>query len=242
MAKDLKENKDLTKEKDSDRQTEQILLTEEEFAKRERQKVKERINRVTRVAGLFAILILVYAGILDPLFELSFFGWMADKSTFAEGWSSLAELRIYDDPLQFGTWMGQLGVTVLLIGVIVLLVYFITYCIVDLINLLKTLVAAGRDITRDLSGNVRDTLPEDALKKKKDGKKKSLFSGSDVSEEELVGKPKKQKRRKESDSGLAGLSSEDLDKLLSGKNIDELDSLKETETNEEADKGTNSLF
>lgn len=217
MAKDLKNNT----EKPADT-TQELLLTEEEYAKKQRLKTKERINRVTRVAGLFAILILVYTGILDPIFELSYFGWIWDKiaktNVFEDGWAFLRQSTIYDDIFEFGPWIAQLGLTVVLIAVIVLMVYFITYCIVDLVDLVRTFVATGRDTIKDLSGNVKDTMPDELKEKKEKRKKekKSLFSKEEIKE----AKPKKERKKRESDN-LAGLSESELDALLSGKNLEE---------------------
>lgn len=241
--KDLKETKDV-KTDELNKETQELLLTEEEFARRERAKVKERINRVTRVAGLFAILILVYAGIFDPLFELSFFGWIWDKNAFRDGWAALTQLGILDDIFQFGSWIAKLGITIILIGVVLLMVYFITYCIVDLIDLIKTFIAAGKDITGDLSGAVKDTIPTEKQAEDKKKEKKKLF---DEVPDELNKKPKRERKKKEEkpvENGtdpLTGLSSEQLDALLRGEHF-EMPQAENNTDNSTDSEGTKSLF
>lgn len=206
---------------------EQVLLTEAEFERKQRLKNREKINRVTRVFGLIAILILVYQGIYDPLFELSFFGFIFDKSAFVEGWKWANSLAIYDDLMEFGNWLPQLGITAGLVGVTVLLVYFLTYTIVDIVEMIRSLIESGRDITRDLSGNVKDTMNIEIPKKeeKKKPGRKSLFVGDDVRDGEVPQKERKERkpRRTESDTkDLNNLSPDQLDALLSGKPIEEV--------------------
>lgn len=247
MAKEIKDN---TNKEELNKEAQEVLLTEEEFARKERAKVKERINRVTRVAGLFAIIILVYSGIFDPLFELSFFGWIWDKiqgtTVFKDGWAIMRNLTILDDIFQFGPWIAELGITIILIAVILLMVYFITYCIVDLIDLIKTFIAAGKDITGDLSGTVKDTIIPSADRKTTEKKeKKTLFS--EGIPEELSKKPKRERKKKEEKSAenatdpLTGLSSEQLDALLRGEQF-EMPQNNETGDDPNNSEGTKSLF
>lgn len=222
-------------------QKEQVLLTEAEFERKQRLKTKERINRVTRVAGMFAIILFVYLGAFDVLFELSFFGFMFTKPEYIAGWEGLRDVGVFDDPLYWGTWMGQLGITVILVSIVVLMIYFLTYTIVDIIAMVKQLLNAGREITRDLSGNVKDTVSKE-IEIKRNGstsekkKKKDLFAGEDVTEEEKVPKEKKQttkKRRSEkTDTGFGDLTSEQLDALLSGTPMDEILEKDEDESSE----------
>ena len=220
--------------------SQKVLLTEAEFEKKQRLKVKERINRITRVFGLFAILFLVYAGVFDPLFELSFIGAIFDKAAFNAGWDALRQLTIYDDIMWFGNWLGQLGFTILIVGLGVLIVYFLTYTIVDIIDVVKGLFEAGKDMTKDLSGNLKDTIIEKADVKKQEKKKpvkKSLFSGDDVKEDEVIKKEKRERkssasvRRSENDE-YSGLSSEQLDAILSGKNLEDVIGASEEKTDE----------
>lgn len=234
MALNKKEEIKDVKEKDT---KEQLLLTEAEFEKRQRAKTREKINRVTRSFGLVAILLLVYVGVFDPLFELSFFGFLFNRSAFTAGWECLSDPnmaggRIFDDPMIFGSWLPQIGVTALLILVAVLIVYFLTYTIVDIVDLFRGLIESGRDITRDLSGNVKDTMNVKPIEKveKKKPVKKSLFAGDDVKNDEVPAKEKKERkpRRTESDArDLNGLTGDQLDALLSGKTMEEI--LKEEE-------------
>lgn len=230
---------------------EQALLTEAEFEKKQRLKAKERINRVTRVFGVFSILLLSFAGIFEPFFELSYFGRLFTPSEHAYGWAIFSadgvmdnlmvdgEVipvtgRLFDDWLHFwNPWLAKLGLTVLFIGAFILLVYFMTYTIVDLVDVVKEFIAAGRDITRDLSGNVKDTMgiPDKDTSNSKKKKKKSLFEeDSDVEKTEPKEKVVK-KRRTEKNDGFGDLSSEQLDALLSGKSMEEVLGVETTDAN-----------
>lgn len=221
-------------------QKEQVLLTEAEFERKQRLKTKERINRVTRVAGMFAIILFVYLGAFDVLFELSFFGALFTKPEYVAGWEALRDVGAFDDPLWWGSWMGQLGITVILVAIVVLMVYFLTYTIVDIIAMVKQLFNAGRDITRDLSGNVKDTVGNEiklpkSEKKQPAEKKKNLFEGDDVDEnEEKLPKEKKTRKRRNDkvDNSFGDLTTDQLDALLSGAPMDEVLKDEEEETPE----------
>jgi hypothetical protein len=216
--------------KNTELKQEQVLLTEAEFERKQRLKNREKINRVTRVFGLFAILLLVYAGVFDPFFELSYFGALADKELFHAAWGQLRVSTIYDDSMLFGNWLGQMGITIVLIGVVLLTIYFVTYTIVDLIDLVKSFASTGKDITRDLSGNVRDTIGIEERKqtKKKKPVKKSLFLETMFkTEEEAAKKGKKTEEKKDrprrtenGDYDLNSFTSDQLDDILSGKPLD----------------------
>lgn len=207
----------------------QVLLTEAEFEKKQRLKSKERLNRITRVFGVLAILLLSLAGVFEPFFEMTFFGAIFTPKDHSIIWSHMEDLKIFDDWLKFyDPWLAKIGITVLMIIAVVFLVYFLTYTIVDLVDLCKTLFEAGRDLTRDLSSNVKDTMnleiPEKHEQKKKPAKK-NLFSGDDVKPEEKMPKERKERkpRRNESDAtDLNGLTQDQLDRLLSGEPMDEV--------------------
>lgn len=234
------------KEKDEKKEAQDVLLTAEEYARRERLKTKERINRVTRVAGVFAILLIAFEAILDPLFEFTYFGWIWDQIMGTDVFNSIwghtenglwipgfmDRLDIFDDFLQMNAWIAQLGITILYIATIVVLAYFITYCIVDLIELVRSMYVAGRDITRDLLGNVKYTVKDsngiDKVVIQKKPRKKSLFHGDDVEPAEKPQKEKKERVPKKKDTGTfvneeySGLSTSQLDDLLSGKNLEDI--------------------
>ena len=227
------------KERDEKKDTQEILLTAEEYAKQARLKTKERINRFTRVSGVFAIILVAFAAILDPLFELTFFGYLWDKisggSAFAGFWNEVApggSLKIFDDWLEIGDWIAKLGLTILYIAVIVVLVYFITYCIVDFVEFFRSFYRTGKEITKGLLENVKDTVDEsnapekvDTIQKKK--RKKKLFDSDEATDSAEEKKPKLKRRKKEDEENDAvttqnGWSTNQLDDLLSGKNLDDI--------------------
>ena len=105
------------------------------------------------------------------------------------------------------------------------MVYFLTYTIVDLVDLIRNFIETGRDITKDLTGNVRDTMSDETKEiietKKKKTVKKSFFE--EKKDEPVKEKKERKPRRTESDArGLTDLTPEQLDDLLSGKPIEEV--------------------
>ena len=115
-------------------ETEEVeLLTEEEFARRQRKKTKERINKVIRVIGLISTFIIFDCALFDVLFEPSYFGWMWDAITGVEEsphdlfWALTQTSGIYDDNFHFGLWLPKLGMTMLLIASVVVVLYLLIY-------------------------------------------------------------------------------------------------------------------
>lgn len=235
-----------TNTKKDDRELErELLLTEEEYARRIRQKNKETMNRILRVVGLFASFLILYVGIFDPLFELSYFGWIFDKEIFKTAWDTLNRsaaggMGVYDDPMQFGLWLPQLGVTTILILATIGSVYLLVYNVIDIVGLIKRIFASTHEITKDFASTLRDTAENDKEFTNRKKKKPSLFTDNEnmfkensnkrlvtsVQEPEIIeDKPKKKplfQRRKEviSTDETGGLTEEQLDRLLSGETID----------------------
>lgn len=217
-------------EKDQKELERELLLTEEEYTRKSRQKTKETMNRVLRVVGLIASFILIYAGLFDPLFELSYFGWMSDgineTTVHTDAWLFINE-KIYDDPMQFGLWLPKLGVTVVVILAVIGTVYLLVYNVVDIIALIKNMLKGTTDITKDLTGTVRDTVQDEKeLKGLKKMKIKNIFKPTSEEKDDFVEKKEKTKkvtRRKEKvdTSETGGLTEEELDRLLSGESLEE---------------------
>lgn len=263
------------------------LLSEEEYEKRRRLKTKERINKVLRIAGLIAVIVLVYGGLIDWLFEISWFGWIWDKiagtNQYSTAWAVLSgnydvliktvvdenevitsvetyTLSVFDNNLWFGVWLAQLGCTLLLIAIILLAVYLITYYIVDVIQIFRNFYFTTKRTVKDLGGNIKDTasiegLQLSPLKKKKSKtvesvvadtvtqpktKEKSLFTEEEQKEladkvkksEEVTGASKKRRKEKPV-TNETELDEETLDRLLSGESITDITKDIATETNEQ---------
>jgi len=210
------------------------LLTEEQYTKRERLRKREKVNRVTRIAGFFAILMIAYTGIYDSLFELSYFGWIFKKDVFNSAWQLLSTngeatiidkatgeakivevFPVFNDFAQMGTWLPALAITVVLIAVTVFLIYFLTYNIIDFIEIAKTIKNDTKGIATDLGVNINYGINK---KKKKD-------ENSDDSGDKSDGDDKKEDKKKKKDTNkqleLDGYSSEQLDALLRGETIED---------------------
>lgn len=230
---------DLKKENKNEAPVQPELLTEEEYLKRSRLKTRSKINRVTRVFGFFTMVLLIYVGIFDPLFELSYFGWIFNKDVFRQSWEvmsgnfnatgleALKNAPVFDNYSKgirlWSTWLPALGITVILIVCAVFLVYFLTYCIVDFVDMGKSIRESTRGIAYDIGVNFNDA----GINKKKK---------KDTVEEPTEDTKKKPRRRKEKtevskDLGLEEYSSEQLDALLRGESIDVKPASKDEEKN-----------
>ena len=226
------------------------MLTQEEFEKKQRQKTREKINTVTRVFGLGAIFLLASFGIFDTLSELSYFGWIWDQikhtNEFNQGWAALVELRIFDDSIMIGRWLPQLGVTIIFIVGILGIIYLLTYSLVDLIEVIRTIINTGKDITKDFAGNLKDSTEQANLKKKDkipfkermkkvfeptkklnhdvkkidEEKEKDSTVVVDEGPSSPVEKKKIGRRRREPEDNGQQYTSEQLDRLLRGEPID----------------------
>lgn len=139
----------------------EVLLTEEEYAKKSRQKTKDSMNRVLRVVGLVASFLLIYAGLFDPIFELSYFGLLFDGESHNLIWTAMMEFKIHDDPLLFHDWLPKVMFTIVLIAAVIGSIYLLVYNIIDIVNLIKSLFTSTADTTKDLAGTVKDTFIED---------------------------------------------------------------------------------
>ena len=247
MATEKKTSSTRTKavEKDATALEKELLLTEDEYSKKVRQRNKEAMNRVLRVVGLIASFILIYAGLFDPLFEMSFFGWMADGiSKPAEGtlgsheaiWQAVKQFGVFDDPMQFGLWLPKLGITMVVILAVIGTIYLLVYNIVDIIALIKNLYTSTTALTQDFTGTVKDTVDnEKELNGLRRPKKKDLFK--EVNDEFKLTEEKTEKikkplfpRRSEKvvdTSETGGLTEAQLDALLSGESLDVISPKKE---------------
>ena len=201
--------------KDEVKVEEPLLLTEEEFARRQRKKTKERVNKVIRLVGLVGTFILFYGAIFDILFELSYFGWMwyAMKGVPAETnvhnivWEQLRANGVYDVTF-FGAqaaWLPKLGMTMLLIASIVVVLYLAIYCIIDLIELIRAAVKLGKDLTKDLEATANDGGVS--------------FKKKEKPESEPFTPTKKPNPRRRKDSSLDDMTDAELDAILRGEKV-----------------------
>lgn len=185
------------------------LLTEEEFARRQRKKNKERINKVIRVIGLISTFIIFDAAVFDILFEPSYFGWMwyaitgAEVSPHTEFWNMTVEIGVYRDYFDFGIWLPKLGMTMLLVASVVVVLYLLIYCIIDFIELIRALTGLSRDLMKDLDATAKDGGV--------------IFHKKKEEEEEEKVAPKKANPRRRKENALDKMSDDDLDAILRGE-------------------------
>ena len=159
---------------------------------------------------------------------------------------ALVELKIFDDSIMIGSWLPQLGVTIIFILGILGVIYLLTYSLVDLIEVIRTIINTGKDITKDFAGNLKDSTEQANIKKKdkvpfKDRMKK-IFEPTkklnhdvkkideekekdstvvvDEGPSSPVEKKKIGRRRREPEDNGQQYTSEQLDRLLRGEPID----------------------
>ena len=211
----MAENKDKKREEEKNR-----IGTFQEFKDEQRKGFKEGIDRFTRVAGIGAILFLVFAGIFEPLFEISFFGRLFTPEKYKLFWGTdgmgtdgfIKRSGIFEDWANLGTWLPKIGVTLIYLAVIIAAVAFITYVLVDITTLFKSFGKSMKDNTVGLYENVKVTYqaenePKTKKEKKKEKKveeieKKEIadedpFAKYEQKPEEKKAKPKKEKEVKE---------------------------------------------
>lgn len=180
-----------------------VLLTEEEFNKKQRNKTRENINRVTRIFGVISILAIVILGIL-PFIRLSLFGLIFDHvgGGYRSSWGAIAlsgNLDFYFNMFGMRTsqsinlsqignvsegyqallngaeWLFTIFITVVIIMLFLAMVYLLAYNIADLIQFFKVFIRATRDLAVDLGGIAKDSVEVGTEKKFPKKEKKSLL-------------------------------------------------------------------
>lgn len=222
MASVKKEDKELLKTQPVKDEQKPVLLTEEEYEKIARQKRKEKLNRISRVAGVVALLLLMYAGCLDTIFEMSFFGWMFAREEHRQIWEALVQLNIFDDFFEFGTWLPKIGITCLFVAIIISMIYLLTFNIIDFVLFFKQFIKSTKALTKELTIGIKEGAEETKkdLDEKPRKKKKSLFSRDDLDENEKDTKKEKKKKEKKEEPLMEGYTEEQLNALLAGETID----------------------
>ena len=174
--------------------------------------------------------------------------WDSGTEGLGSGWASISDMAFVvfqgtSAKLNFivlGAWSFVVVATVTLIGLVIACVYITAYSIRDLIAVVKhvknktsaVIVDVGNITTESVQEGIGQQEEEDVEKKKDDDKivvdengEKQLFSNSeDLKKEadaELKGQPKLDAHRNEKDK-TAELSSDQLDALLSGEDINQV--------------------
>lgn len=246
---------------------EALLLTEEEYDKKRREKAKENINRFLRIAGLVASIFLIYI-MCDFFFEISWFGAIFTRTEYNNFWNVLSDalsgnigvsngqvipdglvdkimgmgsfsqsdaegvsrficnvissMNPFDNYLNgmhlYNFFFPQLAITLILISVLVGVVYLVTYNVIDLITFAKSIYAGAKGISKDITGNIKDTVEIITEEKPKKKKTKKLDLDNISTEEKTVEKKKKEKKKKE-EATVFEYSEEALNALLNGETL-----------------------
>ena len=174
--------------------------------------------------------------------------WDSGTEGLGSGWVSIGDMAFVvfqgtSAKLNFivlGAWSFVVVATVTLIGLVIACVYITAYSIRDLIAVIKhvknktsaVIVGVGNITTESVQEGIGQQEEEEVEKKKDDDKivvdengEKQLFSNSDdlkkEADAELKGQPKLDAHRNEKDK-TAELSSDQLDALLSGEDINQV--------------------
>lgn len=140
--------------------------------------------------------------------------------------------------LVLGSWSVILVATIGIIGTVIMSAYIVAYNIKDLILVIRHVGKQGAAVISDVAGAAAQSVDEGVKSDRKKPKKsssgvaakkrpgeKDLFSDDDAASNvddksnepiEVLSSPRSEERRKE---GTSEISSEDLDKLLSGEDI-----------------------
>ena len=243
-------------------------MTSEEFAVLQMERQKELINRILRVVGVVAFLLIAALAIGSCLYPYSIFNLFGNGDRFWDCWNHLqyhlcesdlksisaatgGTAKISWDSGTEGLGSGWVsigdmafvvfqGTSAKLIGLVIACVYITAYSIRDLIAVVKhvknktsaVIVDVGNITTESVQEGIGQQEEEEVEKKKDDDKivvdengEKQLFSNSeDLKKEadaELKGQPKLDAHRNEKDK-TAELSSDQLDALLSGEDINQV--------------------
>jgi len=239
-------------------------FTEEEYEKRRREKIKNNVGNVLKIVGIISIIFMAYICILDPLFELTFFGAMFNNSQFNFGWNALMDTgtftsahngtmettkAIYDNAYSginlydAAKYFGALGITIIYIGVILLLVFLVTLYTTEIIMIIRNIAKSSRFIITGSTKNVKDGIEEatvDIVKEKKSkSKTKDLFGETPEDKAKAkkadAKKENKKVKNEKTNHELDGYTSEQLEAMLRGEGFD-------TKEDEKPDDEPKSLF
>lgn len=101
----------------------QTMMTQEEYDKLTRNRRRERIYRIARIVGIATIMLLIYVGLIDLLFELSFFGaiFSGTRQQYIAGWNAIiaigrGDIEIAGTDYTISSGVGKLFDDVLEIG------------------------------------------------------------------------------------------------------------------------------
>jgi hypothetical protein len=184
-----------------------ISMTEEELIKRNKERTKQAIDKGVRILGVITATILFLVS-FEVLFEISAFGAIFTRTIHANFWEAARDsiasggLQLYDDWFGFGVWLPVTIITLILISLAVGLAYLVSIYVKDLIQFIRSILATGGVITKELGTNVKEAMEEEGLKKKK-----GLFG--DLEDPILI---KPEKESKESKRGRK--SKAELERLL----------------------------
>ena len=201
--------------------TEKKNVSFEEIERERKRNTKERLNTFLRVVGLVTTIMLIVVGLFDVLFELSYFGAIADKfsggSEHNAAWSYLSSHSeigcIFDDGMAIGIWFPKLVLSLVLAAGVIGVIYLITFSLVDFVEFIKNLIKIGREVTVDNAENVRSLLPRFGNKKPKETEKdQGIF--------ESTPKKKTTKKPKDTEKNEYGYTNAELDALLRGEDIE----------------------
>lgn len=203
-------------------------LTYEEI-ERERKRInKEKLNTFLRVVGLFSTVLLITAGLFDVLFEMSYFGKIANFFSSSEEHNRIWDIigntmtkqlddgtvvtvgKIFDDGIHIGLWFPKTVITMLFAGGIVGMIYLITFSLVDFVEFIQNAIGMTKQGVADNIKNLKEALPE-----------VKFFNKKTEEEPEETNTAKKTRRRKKIDNkNEYGYSDEELDALLRGEKIE----------------------
>lgn len=216
---------------------EKKYLSYEEVEQERKRVSKERLNTFLRIVGLISTVLLITAGLFDILFEMSYFGKIANMISGSAEHDRIWEIighdltktledgsvaivgRIFDNVI-FGVWFPKIVITILFAAGVIGVIYLITFSIVDFVDFIKNTIGITKQGIKDNVKNIKDALP-----------KVKLFGRKDIEEEEEeVKKNPVKRKKKKTEKNEYGYSDEELDALLRGEQIEAQKNMSEDST------------
>jgi hypothetical protein len=142
-----------------------------------RQRTKEKINTILRALGLIGA-VLIFLVTFDVLYEGTLFAAIFSRADFKAYWDAMTLGKFYDDWLYWRTWLPVTLLTAILVSLFIMMAYVIAFNVRDLIATIRNFFGIGEDVTKELTGELRDVAKESGLDKvtsKLGKKKKALF-------------------------------------------------------------------
>ena len=99
----------------------------------------------------------------DVLYEGTLFAAIFSKRDFKAYWEAMTLKQFYDDLLYWDTWLPVTILTAILVSLFIMMAYVIAFNVKDLIVTVRNFLGIGEDVTKELTGELRNAARESGL-------------------------------------------------------------------------------